>query len=259
MALSLATDEHGLVREALRERYGWSEEIHVADRLTAAHAAAGSPSPALVLLADAQWEGIGVNEDGNVQRVTFVGSNAPITLADRPTCVWIGHRGFEAAALSQLGGEPTHLHELLLAHTGAASTQELIHLAHEQAGPAFWTALAVPVATAAREGDEVANHLLDQAGQALGEAALLLAHALDLAANVPTVVVAGAIADLHPVLLRRAGEAINAHLPGAELRPVPHVVAGTLRLALERLGSPGQAWERLARALVIRARRRPQP
>ncbi|GEM_PF-120963 len=256
VVLSLDAREPEPLREALRERYGWDEEIRVVDRLTAAHAAAGCPAPAVVLLADARWSALGVDAAGRHQPAPFAGSEAPLSLADRPTSAWLGHRGFEAAISSQLTGPPTPLLDLLLAHTGTASAPELLRLAQGQAGPAFWAALAEPVATAAHRGDEVALRLLDEAGRALGEAGRLLAHLLGLQGDALTVVVAGALADLHPALLRRAGETLQTTLAEAELVPVPHVVAGTLRLALEHMGGPSFRWDHLVRAISAGTGRR---
>ncbi len=250
VAISLEAEDADLVREALRERYGWREQVRIVSRLAAAHAAADFPAPAVVLVADTTWSAAGVEAGGTLDPVPFAGSRGVVALDNRLTGTWLGRQAFEAALLSRFGGPPTALYDALQARTRAESADELIRWGQERASPAFWASLAGVVVQAAEQGDPTACRLLREAGAALGQAVLLLVRALRLSVASLPVVIAASPPLLHPTAMEAATRPVEEGLGASPaLVPVRHPVVGTVRLALNLLESPDVVCQRVLSAL----------
>ena len=146
-----------------------------------------------------------------------------------------------AAAYTGLG-PATRLTEILCAHLAVATAAEVLErVSRREHGGRIEDeveAFAPAVVAAAAEGDPVARSILDRAGAALGEVALLVARKLDLVGGEFELVLAGSLFDRAARLVSDPLEVVvRPQAPGAVIvfLTTPPVV-GAVLMALDGLG-----------------------
>ncbi|MEZ6015640.1 MAG: BadF/BadG/BcrA/BcrD ATPase family protein [Planctomycetota bacterium] len=220
--------------------------------LTAALAGGLAGAPGIALIVGTGSSCYGRRADGLARQVGGWGS----MLDDVGSATWLGTRAMTAAARAFDGrGPATVLQERVREALGISEMRAMLRAVDADGlSRARRASLAKLVTAAAREGDAVANQMLDEGADALAECVEAAARVLEWSAPPLEVVATGGLAT-DPDYGARVSAAIARRVPMATVvAPRLENVVGAAVLALALTGRPlaPAALERLERAEGLR-------
>ena len=235
--LAVAGVERPYGREALQRKaaaLGIAEKVLVVPDAVAALAGATGCGVGVVVVAGTGSIAYGVNEEGETSRAGGWGW----ILGDEGSGYDIGRRAMVAALRAHDGrAEKTMLVDKLKAELGLRDLSELIDRLYVTGMKSHEVAALAPiVAEAAEEGDEVAAHILTEAGEELGRAAVAVIQRLRLRGRF-TVALTGGVFQLSEQLRAAFYETVRRAAPECSIKPPRFEPAvGAVLLALQEVG-----------------------
>ncbi|HEV7122936.1 MAG TPA: BadF/BadG/BcrA/BcrD ATPase family protein [Rhodanobacter sp.] len=191
-----------------------SGAVAVTSDAITSHAGALAGAPGVVLAAGTGAVVVAIGAAGQFQRVDGWGP----WLGDEGSGAWLGRAGLRAAARAYDGrGPATRLQAAAQAQFGAIGTLA-VRLSADPNPARTVAAFAPAVAAAARQGDEVAAHMLHDAAMALADSILAGAAILNETGMVP-VVILGGLTKMGTVLLDPLLEALSRGEAGLRVQP----------------------------------------
>jgi N-acetylglucosamine kinase-like BadF-type ATPase len=233
---------HGNVAESIvREIVPAATITIVADYVTNLAGASGG-EPGVVLIAGGGSIAYGVTADG---RQALAGGFGYL-LGDEGSAFDIGLAAISAACRAEdRRGEPTSLRETVLTHFGIAGMREIPRVVYEAGFARERIALlALAVAAAARDGDDMALRIMARAGHELATTALGVIRQLFQPGDAVGVYLTGGVFNAGAPLLNPFNAALHEGWPAAASRSprFPPVVGGLI-LAARAIGQPADdAW-----------------
>ena len=223
-------EEKELIQGVFR-RLGQRENVRIENDAFVALVAGAPEKIGIVVVAGTGSIAFGADPSGATARSGGWG----YLLGDEGSAFWLGHAAVRLGIRAVDGrGPSTTLYERICAQVGVSEPAGLVEWFYDQELSRNRIArLAHIVEEAAREGDEAANRLLDQASSHLARSARAVARKLDLPEEFPVVLSGGAFKAC-PSLLRRTEATLS--LPGARVvRLEVEPAVGAITLAREIL------------------------
>ncbi|MCT9819276.1 N-acetylglucosamine kinase [Microbacterium sp. W1N] len=245
--LDLPVEEESY-RAALAGR-DWAGDALVDNDLFAVLRAGTDEPDAIAVVCGSGVNAVGVRGDGERVRFASLGELS----GD-----WGGGYGLGAAALWHAAraldgrGPATTLVEAICGRLGAASVDELIEDLHfERRSHDELTALPPDIFAHAAAGDEVAGQIVDRQADEVVAYIRAIVGRLELSDAAVPVVLGGSILRAgHPRLEQRVRVGMAALAPRARIvRPDAPPIAGAALLALDHVGAPAAAHDRVRAAL----------
>lgn len=205
-----------------------ARSIAVTSDAITSHAGALGGKAGVVLAVGTGAVTVAIGADGEFHRVDGWGP----WLGDEGSGAWLGRRGLQAAARACDGrGPPTVLTETAIRQFG--SIGELAAKLGAAPNPARTMAAFAPaVAEAARNGDAIAQQLIERGAAALARSMVAAAEALHVQGPV-TAVIIGGLVNLGPVLLKPLHAALERSSANLQLQNAQGTsIDGARRLAL---------------------------
>ena len=248
--LDLAVDDDRLA-EAVRGRR-WSETADVRNDTFAVLRAGAGSAWGVAVVCGSGLNCVGLGPDGSSVRFASLGELSG-DFAQGGN--WLGTRGLGLALRAGDGrGETTSLRDLVPAHVGLGSAEEVLEAIYG-GSVSFSTLpeLAKVVLQAAEAGDGPAHEAVAYLAREAATMAVAAITRLDVGDAPVEVVVGGGIFE-SPLFARLVLEDIRRHTPAAALRPIvrPPVVGAAL-LGLDALAEGPEAEEQLMATLPDRA------
>jgi N-acetylglucosamine kinase-like BadF-type ATPase len=228
-------DDARVVSEILNRVGRGVPGIVVNDALIALVAGAGD-QPGIVIIA-----GTGSIAYGRNARAAARAGGWGHIIGDEGSGYWIGQRALLAVVREVDGrGPATRLTGDVLAHFGVPDAQALVRIVYNLEAPRHSVAMLGPlVQRACEEGDAVAAHILEHAGEELVVAARSVATRLEMRGDAFPIVLSGSVFRLVPRLVDEVARRLVEVAPRADVRLLqtePAWGAVTLALAAARGG-----------------------
>lgn len=223
--------ERRALRDALRVE-DLADRLHVTTDLEIALEAAFPDAPGVVLLVGTGSVAVARLPDGRIVRQGGYGWQ----MGDDGSGYALGRRALLEVGRAQDGrGPATALLAALCTAIRSDGFQDLVRWA-ANAEPAEVASLAGTVLSAAEGGDEVANHVVEQAATELAAHVAALARQFPAGSTAPAALGGGLLG--HPSYRQAVQEAIR-QVPGVQIIPNPiDPVLGALRMARRLLDTP---------------------
>jgi glucosamine kinase len=222
------------VPEQATRTLGYHGPVIIENDVLGAWAGATAVRPGVVVIAGTGATALGMNEQGDFWRT----DGWDYLLGDAGSGFAVGHAGIQMA-MRALDGRiaPTRLAHHLSEAYGVQNANEMRHLVDASRFGKFEIAkFATQVATAAEEGDAVAQAILTQAGTDLGESARAIIRRLGMQSATFGISTVGGVFKSATWVLPPFRRAIAEAAPGATLRPAAHP---------PEVGAAALAWYRL--------------
>jgi glucosamine kinase len=222
------------VPEQAMRTLGYRGPAIIENDVLGAWAGATQVRPGVVVIAGTGATALGMNEQGDFWRT----DGWDYLLGDAGSGFAIGHAGIQMA-MRALDGRlaPTRLVRHLSEAYGVQNASEMRHLVDASRFGKFEIAkFATQVATAAEEGDAVAQAILTQAGMDLGESASAIIRRLGMQGARFGVSTVGGVFKSATWVLPPFQRALAQVAPGAVLQPAAHP---------PEVGAAALAWYRL--------------
>jgi len=217
------------MKDALRRRLGIASVVLITDARAALEGALDG-EPGVVVIAGTGSIAMGINETGELARS---GGWGP-TLGDEGSGYDIALEALKAVASSFDGRLPeTLLTALICARLGIDTAADLPSAIYNgEFEHADIASLAELVCEAAREGDQIANSILEEAGRNLGQLAASVVMKLRLGARSFRVACVGSVFNSGDVVIKPVRDAVSKVAPRAEVGlPLYSPAIGAVRFA----------------------------
>jgi N-acetylglucosamine kinase len=188
----------------------------------------------LVLIAGTGAIAYGVNAQGTAKRADGWGYVA----GDEGSAHWIGVEGLRAVARAHDGrGPDTLLTKRLVSHLDIADVTGLVTLVYgEEFGVPQLAGLAPLVSQAARDGDPVAQAILNTAGELLGNTLGAVVRGLHMSDEAFEAVFMGGVLRAKDIVYETVLAALNTHAPRAQVIEPRHDAAVGAALLAQQTG-----------------------
>ncbi|MFH1712504.1 MAG: BadF/BadG/BcrA/BcrD ATPase family protein [Patescibacteria group bacterium] len=175
----------------------------------------------------------GLNQAG---KSAFVGGLGDV-LSDEGSAFAVGQAALRAAVRDEDGRAPSKLRPLVLEALGMPSMRESVPFIYDSDfGKQDIAALAPLVDKAVEQGDKVARHILEKAGDDLALMICTLARRLEMEDTECDLVLIGSQINNSEIIFNRFAETIRSTLPKVRIKKAEQpAVVGAVRLAIDQL------------------------